>query len=382
MFIGDKKSFILGVIFVFSILLFFMQFVSASIGVRPASYELDFKPNFEQVYDFQFFQDGDGELEVYSEGDLAEYVTLSTNKLIGEGIVYANLKLPDKLDVPGTHRLYIGAKQVVGENKGFSLVGNIQGLIKVNVPYPGQYLEIIFGVTNANAGQNISFNLRLNNLGKEIVIANSRIEIYDIYGKELIKIIPMDSKILESTEMVDLQASLETTNYNPGDYKAIAFIDYGDGKSVKSEGIFRLGEMRAEVVNYTSIFKKGLINRMEIDIESFWNDPLENLYATVSVQNTSIYFQTPSITLKGFEKSRLTGFLDTSEIEKEPFSANITLHYNGKTTERIVTGLRFEKENNNSLFLIILVASALVIVAVILFLIWRKRKNATKSRKK
>ena len=372
-----RRGLVFGFIFVF-IICFLISEVSASIGVRPATYDVDFKPNLKETYTFNFFQDTPNELTVYAEGDLAEYVKLSTNKIerSNGGTVDATLILPKDIEVPGVHRILIGAKQKVENKAGFALVGNIQAVIKVKVPYPGQYLEISLETTNANAGQNVDFTLHIVNLGKETVVANGRIEIYDKYGNELIEAIPFDSKSLEPTGSEDLYHSLNTKNYKPGDYKVVAVVNYGDSKSARKEAIFRLGEMRVDIINYTSVFKKDTLNRMEIRTESFWNDPIDNLYATVQFLGTDAYLQTPSTTIKGFDKTMLTGFFDTVDIKEEPFSANITIHYNNKTSSRVVNDLTFKKESNHMLlYVAIAVAVLAIVIGVVIYLIMRRRNG-------
>lgn len=368
-----------GFIFVLIAFFLFLQITSASIGVKPASYEVDFQPNLKQSYAFNFFQDSNTELEVYADGDMAQYVKLSTNKLIGGGDVNVTVNFPTNVDVPGVHRIYIGARQVIENKGGFNLVGNIQGVIKVEVPYPGQYLEIALESTNANAGQDINLKLKINNLGNEIVSAKSRIEVYEKDGKTLKHTIPFDSEIIEPTKNAELSYVLDTSSYNPGDYKVVAFVEYGDDKTARKEAVFRLGEMRIEVINYTSSFKKDTINRMEISVESFWNDPIENLYATVEIPENGEYFQTPSITIKGFEKSMLTGFFDSDEIKDEPFSAKITLHYSNKTNEKVVNNLVFKSDSNN--YVIYIVIATVVITILLLVIIYLLRRNNVHRKK-
>jgi len=377
-----KKSVFFGIIFA-CVLCALIQNTSASLGVRPAYYEVNFVPGLEETYKFEFFQDNsETELRIYADGDLAQYVTLSTTKITGTGSVEAKLILPKEIEVPGLHKLYIGATQVVSDRKGFGLSGSVAGIIKIRGPYPGQYLEIQFETKNAKVGENVDFKLHIVNLGKESVVANSRIEIYDISGEKLLKIITFDPETIESTNTADLEATLETTDYRSGDYKAVAIVNYGNGKIAKQEGMFRLGEVRVDIFNYTSVFSRNLINRMEIRVESFWNDPIDNLYATVTVPGTNIYFQTPSITIKGFEKSMLTGFFDTSEIKEEPFNASIVLHYSNRTSEKIAMGLTFKKTTNYMFYAMIAGAALIVIIviAVFLFILWRSRKNAAKKK--
>ena len=82
-------------------------------------------------------------------------------------------------------------------------------------------------------------------------------------------------------------------------------------------------------------------------------------------------FTTPSTSLNGFEKATLTGYFDTTGIEKEPFQVRIVLHYAGTTSGRVVA-VRFVREI--PYLLIALIAGfALLIAVIIRLIVWMRR---------
>jgi len=105
------------------------------------------------------------------------------------------------------------------------------------------------------------------------------------------------------------------------------------------------------------------------------------LFAKVIIQNTNIEFSTPSIKIDPWTKSTLTGFLDTAEIKEDRFFGNITLHYEGRTTEKIVE-LRFRKEINYLLYGTVLGIILLLIVVAVVYISLRKKKRKSKKIKK
>ena len=161
-------------------------------------------------------------------------------------------------------------------------------------------------------------------MGKEDIIVDSYIDIYDSRENK-IETLNLGPDLIESGKVKDYEVKLETINYKAGNYKAVAFVKYLD-QTVKAEAPFRLGELFVDVINYTKVFERDKINKFEINVESFWNDPVENLYAKIIILNTKTEFLTPSIKLEPWTTSILTGFFDTTEIKENKFYGNITLH--------------------------------------------------------
>ncbi len=353
--------------------------VSAMVGVRPASYEVNFEPNLKKVFTFNFMGDPGVNFQIYAEGPFSEYVELSTDKLVAGGSVNALLQLPVKADKPGRHRLLIGGRQVAGDNKAtLGIVGNVQGVIFVNVPYPGKYAELNFVVSNANTGEDVDLNLKIYSKGEQDINTHSKIEIYDSEKKSLLQTIDLGENLVKSTEFVELKTKLSTLDYLSGDYFAKAVVTYETG-AVQDEKVFRLGKLFVDISNYTKFVERGKINRFEIQAESYWNDPIPGVYANVSIMNYSrLNFLTPSMVIEPWQKTVLTGYFDTSEINQNKIKAKITLHYNQETTEKIVE-IEFTEPIDYTIYIIIGVSVLILLTLIGIIVIIAKKKSFKSS---
>ncbi|MBU0760841.1 MAG: hypothetical protein KJ600_01955 [Nanoarchaeota archaeon] len=356
---------------------------ASSFGVSPAIYRLDFEPNLEGSFVFNFHSDNtDLDFEVGIKGDLAEYVAVDKDNFQGgSGKVNAFLKLPERIETPGLHRILIWAKPIQSASGGMGIVGSPNGVIAVYVPYPGKYAEIQkFEIENANTGEKVPYKLVVYSRGDETITASSRIEILDS-ANESVKVFNLGSNEIASTEFVAFDSGLDMAGVGAGNYKAVAIVKTDSGQEVRKEDSFKLGELQVKVVNYTRMLEKNKINPFEIEVESFWNDALENVYAEVFVVGTDISFLTPSVELRPWQRSKLTGYFDTTGLEADKvFQVKIVLHYGDETTEELVS-LTFVETTNY-----ILIASVISgIVAVLAFIAWvvlKIRKLEKKSGRK
>jgi len=379
--LSSKLSIKRGILLLVFVILF-MHFTRAYVGLTPAAYSIDFQPNLKQVFNFNFYSD-DPEIKfnISVSGDFAQYVELNRDELSGSGNVNVLLKLPKNVEKPGVHRIYIAATQLPKPGQGtLGIVASLRGIIDVRVPYPGKYAEMEFSATNANAGEPVNFKLKIYSRGDEDIVTASYVEIYNSQNKK-IDGITLGINEIKSRENVEINKEVDTKNYPAGKYKAIAIVQYYD-KEVKAEAPFRLGELFVDIADYKKEFEKNKINPITIDVESFWNDPIENVYAEVSIlgyENLIPAFKTPSVSLGSFERKTLEGFFNSASIQENKFQAKIVLYYLDKTTEKIVD-LRFKREINY--VLIGAIAGAVLLVIIILFLIFwiRKLKKTVKRR--
>ena len=362
------------IIFVFLLCLFFCQSVYAA-GVTPSSYAFDFEPGLEKDVSFNFIFGKDAELEVYADGDLAEYVEIDKDSLLGGGVVSVHLKLPSEIEIPGVHRILVGAKQIPNEEGGMGIVANVQGVIKIRVPYPGKYAEIGFTAGNVNAGEPVELKLSVSNLGKEEIFIEPVIKVFD--SEKKIEEWALESQWLSPTKSVAFSRVMDTQNYNPGDYNATAVVEYGGKRAAVANLTFRLGELYVAVSNTSNYFERGKINRFEIEAESFWNDPIENLFAEVLIEEYDISFLTPSTNLNPWDKTTLVGFFNTEDIEKEEFQAEIILNYEGTTTSKTVT--LFLKEEFDYVMYVMIGGLVLVIIILVIIIVLL-RKNGKKKK--
>ena len=378
-----KELLIIGILFA-SVFLF--QSAYGFVGVTPVRYEVNFEPGLKKVFTFNFLGDSDIQFKVYALGDLSEYVGLSTNYLKQPGPVNVLLQLPDEIEVPGAHTIYIGAAQQPKDTRrGFGIVGDVRGRIIVNVPYPGKYIEAELVTPDIKYGDIGEFILKITSRGKEDVTTDSEIQIYDT-NEKLVGEISLGENYLKSQEKIELYAEFDTIGHRAGKYKAVAIVKY-DEKQAKDEKEFRIGELFVEIKEWTKKVWRGKINPFVIEVESLWNDPIENVFAEVFILNHNIRFNTPSITIGCFEKSNLTGYFDTTPIpvEAKSVQARIKVFYGDKTTEKFVN-VKLIKETDYVMYALIGVAGVLIILLIIVMVLTKKmyglKKEKAKGRKK
>ncbi len=332
-------------------------------GVSPGSYELDFESNLEKNFSFRFFLAEGARAEINVTGSLAEYLVLDKSLIEGSEVVIATLKFPNKIEVPGDHRIYISAKDIIENSEGISLAMNARSFIRVKVPYPGKYAEPKLDVSNANTGEPVQINLMVFSKGDEDINVKAYLDVFD-FSNKLIETHYIGESFIESTKSKEFIYSLDTKGYVSGDYNASIRVEYGGEKPSLVSKIFRLGILFVDIVNYTSEFEKNKINRMNIEIESFWNEPIGEIYAEVSLVGYDESFRTLSVNLDPWKRRNIVGYLDSSKIDKPNFQANITLFYENSTTTKLVELSLIEEVN----YLMYVVYTILLIIILIVLI--------------
>jgi len=329
------------------VLVFVMTGVLAVEGVSPGSYEVDFEAGLEREFVFDFVLDGEKDLRV--EGDLAEYVELDRDEVTGRESVVVSLSLPESLDEFGVSEVSI-------------LAGDVVGVVKVRVSYPERFVGLELSAPNANVGEAVDVGLKVLNLGSEYAFVVASLEIYG-NDDNLIEVFEMGEGWVNVSEWIDFEIILDSLNYSAGDYVAVAKVDYGDGVVVE-ENVFRLGEFRVGVLNYTEDFYGGRVNRFEIWMENLWNDRIDEVYAKVRVVGSDEGFDSVIVSLEPWERNVLVGYFDARNF-KENVSVEISLHYDEEVGRSVVELRYLEGFDWFSLIL------GLVVLNCSGFLFWR-----------
>ncbi len=377
----DKKVMPALFLFVFTILL--VALASAHLGMRPAKMEFDFRPGEEIIINYYVDTTPDVRMRIVAEGDMTENVTFSKDEMKGSGSFLAKIKMPVEAKKPGKNDLYIFVKQIVDEEKGFGTAIAIGALVRINVPYPGKYAEIELNVENANKGEPVNTALKVTSRGKEAITVNPLLDVY--FKDELIESIPMSSegaRVLQPAEEHTFKRAIDTKEYLPGNYRAVARVDYGaeDGKPAIAEQLFRIGSLNIEIINYTNSIRAGKISPFVVEIQSDWKDTIEGVYANVSLFDETgagaLSFLTPPVTVSGFQNYQLKGFADATALKKGIYNSNITLHYADKSSSIRAS---IEVIGGISVLVIVITAAAVLIVILIIFIYFMiKRKNKSK----
>ena len=364
---------------VFLVMLVFLCSGAFAIsGVSPGSYEIDFQPDLSRELSFNFVFDEGVRAEIYLEGELAEYMSVDKDEISGSESVLVILDFPEAVDLPGVNKVRVGARQIVDDASGVGVAADVRGVIKINVPYPGRWIDLEIVAPNVNVGDVSEMKLKIFNRGNESVVISPMIQIFkddeflDNFDLEFIRISPADFK--------EVGFSLDTFRYSAGDYMATALGDYGDERLARSDDPFRLGELLIKIVNYSSHFEEGGIERFSIEVESFWNNDIDDLYAEVVVDGfDNMGFITPVAELGAWKSKTIDGFLDVSSVGIETLEADIILHYKNRTnSERVELSFDLAYDYSTLFFVLaILIVVGLIVWRVVVF-----AKRVKKHRRK
>jgi hypothetical protein len=207
---------------------------------------------------------------------------------------------------------------------------------------------------------------------------------------------------LESLKTSALTAEWDSKGNPSGRYTAAAIVSY-DAGVVMQNGSFRIGDYFIEIYNYTKMVEKGKISPFEVNIESMWNDPIPNVYATILIRNSTDEFQLKTISqnLAGWGKSTLIAYWDATSMAKGNYSVDIDAFYSNDSSslsgnvEVYELGLVKEKSQflsnltkaiKENKLIIILVCCILVLIAsiigLVVLLLKKKPEPAKISQKK
>ncbi|MCK4997773.1 hypothetical protein KAS08_05720 [Candidatus Pacearchaeota archaeon] len=324
--------------------------VLAISGVSPGSYEIVFEPNLEKEFVFVFVIDGNRKVDVYAEGDLSNLVELDKSEIWERQDVKVKLTLPARLENPGINQIKIRAGEVVG-------------IIKINVAYPNEFVELKLNAPDVNLGEVVDVEFGILSKGRAVRVV-PRIEIYEVVGGvgEIINTINLEEFFVEAEK--DFYLQLDTANYSAGDYYVVGVVEFG-GEVADIKNSFRVGEKRVEIKDYTKSLKENKVGKFEINVTSFWNSDIREMYAEVKVVDSAYSFVTASVNLEAWEEKTLSAFFDVSQIYGYDKELEIILHYDGEETKETVL---FEVLKGFDFILLIVSIFVLGIVGV---LIWR-----------
>lgn len=350
----------------------------------------------------------DMNLVIYAQGELAEYVTVEKTTLFissseSEKEFSYTYRLPNNL-TPGQHNINIIAMEIpdkvnVAEESQTTILStlSVAHQLRINVPYPGNFAEGILYISEGNSGAPITFTANILNRGTGI-IGNA-------YGELVIKG-PTNEEIerVKSSTFSNLEPKMSDklvvnwpANVNPGMYYAEFIVNY-DNEQIVLRKTFMVGEYYIEIKEITvEQFKLGTIAKFDVELTNKWNQPVDNVYADMSVIDGGgaviATFKTAPSSINQLESGMITGYWDTKGIDIGTYDIKVVLNYAGKASERIfkaVVGIdsievkdfstvgkviESPSKGNNMSLLYILVAASIIfnVVLFVYFKILRKK---------
>ena len=329
------KKRLLIVIILIIILLFTTSVHAVGLIATKLSQQYDFSPNMQIIQDYTMHSTSRHTLdhELYARGDLAGFVSFEPPilKQVPSGAYVpfkVILNLPYKIEEPGMHQIYIGVRELFQTESGAGARTAVEDRIKIRVLFPEPYLKTSLSIPDGNSNDLLTCKVNVENWGEpKINKIKATINIYDA-NNQVITTLNTDETSLSRGEYGKLTALLDTFGWTQGEYHADAVINW-DGQQKTAEDDFKLGELDANIISYTAEFEKNKLSPFDVEVESDWGNPIQNVYAVIDLPNNKI--QTPSKILQPWSKEILTAYWDTTPLEPGKYDANIELHYGSKT---------------------------------------------------
>jgi len=315
-----------------------MMPIVLSIGIGLWVEEVQFQPNLNQNFN-AFINNNVGtdiRVRLTKRGGLEEYVTFSEEYLDipkdGRGHFTFNLKLPESIP-PGRNRIDIGAEDVTASAAGgISAKTAVFMGFYVRAPYPGKYIEASFSAADMEEGQLGSFDVNIISRGSETI---GKIEgIIEIFNRDnKIATLNLDTITnIKPGESKTMQAKWNSTGQSVGEYNAKATINY-DGEVLTLDTKFKIGTLLVKIVNYTKEFYQEEINKFDIEIQSFWNLNIGDVYGEIEIDKTKI--KTLKSDLAPWAKTIISSYWDTTDVALGEHAAKIKVYYSDKVAEEI-----------------------------------------------
>jgi len=353
----------------------------SSLGISPALKDISFEPG--KDVNVTFFVLDASEDSFYDAsirgGDLARYSTLSATSIKGGSSFILTIHFPQSINEPGQHTVSVSIKERPSESSFINTIVEVGSVIKVFVPYPGIYGDLLLNVPDGNVDDKLPVELQVINRGDNILKLDK--VFIDLVSAE-------DSVVLTANfTPVDIPVGgdryfrkyMDTRGISPGNYLAIAHVSYSGNERQLNKSI-KIGSLFVNITNYTRSIEKNGIQKFYVTVESRWNSEIPTIYIDVNISNSlneSYSFRTPSIDLKPWEKKDIESYLDTDKLEGI-YSISLNASYLGQSS--YLTG-NLEVLNNNQLLVYsIIIAGGVIIVAILI--IWIIKRSHKKGKRK
>jgi hypothetical protein len=422
-----RNKTIKGIVMILIVLAVFFVTLNSShaIGLAPSRNVIDFTPNLEQELTFRVIntENKDMTLAVYSQEELGKYIELEQNIVEiksseSEKEIKYKINLPDKLE-PGSRKANLVVVEIPKEKSELVVVNmpdNDSTLVlansehfeeqesmvsaqvvlihqlRVNVPYPGKYIQGKVYIDEVNVNETATFTLSLFNQGKETISkAKATIVIKGPTNDEIAVV--RTNEISLNPQQEAKVAAYWSADVGEGNYYAEVIVEYDEEILLLSKS-FKVGSLKIEIdALKVDNFKLGTIAKFDILLRSKWNDEIPDVYANMQVIDkagiTLTDFKTSSVNIKAKGTATVSGYWDTSNVKVGDYDVNVKLNYGNKTAEKLfqtvvsidrievqqaLTGQAISGKNSMRDSLLVILVIILVVVNIISFM-WRRRKR-------
>jgi len=320
-----------------------------SIGIAPGKSTLNYEPGRVETYKVDVINnDGkDFNAVIYVDGELKDYVTVSTNELKFTADEYKKsftykVNLPETVEIAGTHtaEIMVTEKVPAEKAKGMGLSANL-GVITtlfVNFPYPGKYADAQIRVDNVKMGDEIIFYFKIFNLGDEpIYNTYAKIDIYDTAG-ELYNRITTDKRAIEEKKYGELVLKVDSNMFVAGDYLVNATIYY-DGNEIKLSDLFTIDDFLLDLISISvADYELGGIAPFNVLVKNIGNRLVQDFYTQIilsdSAERIVANVKSYNIDIDKQDIKKTEAFWDTKDIAIGDYEGTIGMYYENEVLEK------------------------------------------------
>lgn len=382
---------------------YFLVFANPAyaLGISPARIVVDFTPNMEGDIGFCVINNENKEMpvEYYVKGDLASYITLNESITYLTPKMYkyctkAHYKLPADI-ASGHHDTRIGAVEStisgIIEGTGISARVGVEMQWWVEAPVPGKHVSASISVPEGIlVGQQVPIKVILKNDGKEKVTVKTVLDVLSPSSGSLARMeFPLvELESLQSKEQLFKWAGTTIT----GEYVAKATIFY-EGIVGETRQQFIVGGLFVRITRLViDRIQKGGIRAIPVELQSFWNQRIDNVYAELNITKGGKMIQsgikTESINLQPWGIAQINGYWDTTEATLGKYNVAVKVFYANKTSQET---FNFELVKSSSsgfigsriglIAVLVAVNVAIVLALVVIVFIYLKGKKSQGSQK-
>lgn len=366
--------------------------LTSAIGLSPSDFYYDFEPGLEGTISLDVISNSgmDGYADVSLEGDLVQYATLDKSEVYipsgGRAKIVVTFKLPEtKDDRVGKQTLWIRAAERPADSSSATIAVTtaVRGVIVVNYPYPGQYLDITaFNTKNVNQGQNSFAEWKVLSRGSQDTLYSTRLTVRNPLGENILDKY-FDAKLIKLGEELSGNVVLETANFEAGKYESLLTIEYGNEKKEQSAS-FMVGEENVDISNFKPTnLAYGKINEISISVSNLWNSEFTKVFATVDIANAST--TTPTKKIRALGSADLVQFIDTSKLEIGEYDANVVVYFDENSKQKTfkinISEMDVDEKSSSVIFstttlLIVIIVLLMLAIIVIFFVGVVKKKKS------
>lgn len=251
------------------------------------------------------------------------------------------IDLPYEFENPGQHVVLIRAQEYPKNQEGMiGAVAAVRSVIKINVPYPGKYIEYTSDIKHPSVGEKSEITLDMINRGEE-TINNLKVTILVLDSLEATDERDAVGKYtktltdIEPLENLELVWNFDSSSLREGEYKVVFQLEY-DGIQSMREAILRVGTKDVSLIDWTDTINLfNPINRFDTLIENRWNEKLDSVFAETTFFNSGgsriLTIKTPSEPINAWDNTTLSAYLDSSKFNVGDYEAEIKINFDGNT---------------------------------------------------